>query len=91
MSVPEPPPVELTRLQIILCFDGTGNKFTGKDRISKGGSMVRTDLSKGTTSDSNILKIFRMLDRNNAEIIIALLSGNFIATMQFSHSSSHVL
>jgi hypothetical protein len=31
--------------RIVLCFDGTGNKFHGDD------------------SDSNILKIFRMLDR----------------------------
>ena len=32
--------------KLILCFDGTGNKFHGND------------------SDSNILKIFRMLDRD---------------------------
>jgi hypothetical protein len=31
--------------KLVLCFDGTGNKFSGDD------------------SDSNILKIFRMLDR----------------------------
>lgn len=31
--------------KLVLCFDGTGNKFHGDD------------------SDSNILKIFRMLDR----------------------------
>lgn len=31
--------------KIVLCFDGTGNKFQGDD------------------SDSNILKIYRMLDR----------------------------
>lgn len=31
--------------KLILCFDGTGNKFRGDD------------------SDSNILKIYRMLDR----------------------------
>ena len=39
--------VELSRgpRKLILCFDGTGNKFHGDD------------------SDSNILKIFRMLDR----------------------------
>ena len=30
----------------VLCFDGTGNKFSGTD------------------SDSNILKIYRMLDRS---------------------------
>lgn len=33
--------------KFILCFDGTGNKFSGTD------------------SDSNILKIYRMLDRND--------------------------
>ena len=37
------------RKRIILCFDGTGNKFSGTD------------------SDSNILKIYRMLDRNNGD------------------------
>ena len=31
--------------KLVLCFDGTGNKFKGDD------------------SDSNILKIFRCLDR----------------------------
>jgi len=33
------------RKQFVLCFDGTGNKFSGTD------------------ADSNILKIYRMLDR----------------------------
>ncbi|OAX80584.1 hypothetical protein ACJ72_05085 [Emergomyces africanus] len=33
----------------VLCFDGTGNKFTGDE------------------SDSNVLKIFRMLDRNQGQ------------------------
>lgn len=32
--------------KFVLCFDGTGNKFSGTD------------------ADSNILKIYRMLDRN---------------------------
>lgn len=32
--------------KLVLCFDGTGDKFHGDD------------------SDSNILKIFRMLDRS---------------------------
>jgi uncharacterized protein (DUF2235 family) len=35
--------------KIILCFDGTGNKFSGTD------------------SDSNILKIYRMLDRAESD------------------------
>jgi uncharacterized protein (DUF2235 family) len=33
------------RKKFVLCFDGTGNKFSGTD------------------ADSNILKIYRMLDR----------------------------
>jgi len=41
-----PQEVERPRWKFILCFDGTGNKFSGTD------------------SDSNILKIYRMLDRN---------------------------
>jgi len=35
------------RKKLILCFDGTGNKF------------------KGNSGDTNILKIFRMLDRSS--------------------------
>ena len=34
------------RNKLVLCFDGTGNKFSGTD------------------ADSNILKIYRMLDRD---------------------------
>lgn len=37
------------RRKLVLCFDGTGNKFHGDD------------------SDSNILKIFRMLDRTASD------------------------
>ncbi|OAR00918.1 hypothetical protein LLEC1_00615 [Akanthomyces lecanii] len=37
----------LSQRKLVLCFDGTGNKFHGDD------------------SDSNILKIFRMLDRSS--------------------------
>lgn len=33
----------------VLCFDGTGNKFSGTD------------------ADSNILKIYRMLDRDQGD------------------------
>jgi hypothetical protein len=40
-----PPPTHVVK-KFVLCFDGTGNKFSGTD------------------SDSNILKIYRMLDRN---------------------------
>ena len=35
------------RKKFVLCFDGTGNKFSGTD------------------ADSNILKIYRMLDRSD--------------------------
>jgi uncharacterized protein (DUF2235 family) len=37
------------RKKLILCFDGTGNKF------------------KGNAGDTNILKIFRMLDRTGGD------------------------
>lgn len=40
-----PTPRDRVARKLILCFDGTGNKFHGDE------------------SDSNILKIFRMLDR----------------------------
>jgi uncharacterized protein (DUF2235 family) len=39
------PEMRSGKRKLVLCFDGTGNKFHGDD------------------SDSNILKIFRMLDR----------------------------
>lgn len=47
----QPHGAEITRprKKIILCFDGTGNKFKGND------------------GDTNILKIFRMLDRSGNE------------------------
>lgn len=35
---------------LVLCFDGTGNQFTG------------------TNGDSNIIKIFSMLDRENPNL-----------------------
>ncbi|TQV91927.1 hypothetical protein V2A60_005978 [Cordyceps javanica] len=46
MDVPLEAPAQGQR-KLVLCFDGTGNKFHGDD------------------SDSNILKIFRMLDRSS--------------------------
>jgi hypothetical protein len=42
---PTAPNGKRPRRKLVLCFDGTGNKFRGDD------------------SDSNILKIFRCLDR----------------------------
>lgn len=46
MDAPMEAPAHSQR-KLVLCFDGTGNKFHGDD------------------SDSNILKIFRMLDRSS--------------------------
>jgi uncharacterized protein (DUF2235 family) len=45
------------RNKLILCFDGTGNKF------------------KGNTGDTNILKIFRMLDRSGGGCVGAGSGG----------------
>lgn len=51
LQLPRPHGVEIARRRrkLILCFDGTGNKFKGND------------------GDTNILKIFRMLDRSGPE------------------------
>lgn len=48
LHVPNYGPQRRTK-KIILCFDGTGNKFSG------------------TVADSNILKIYRMLDRGDPD------------------------
>ncbi|KAL8832164.1 MAG: hypothetical protein Q9191_000437 [Dirinaria sp. TL-2023a] len=60
--------------QIILCFDGTGNKF------------------QGTDADSNILKIYRMLDRGNGDRHYYQVSGapgigTYVNTRSLSHTS----
>ncbi|KAG6006841.1 hypothetical protein E4U21_006648 [Claviceps maximensis] len=55
--------------KLILCFDGTGNKFHGDE------------------SDSNILKIFRMLDRSAGEQYHYYQPG--IGTYVISDSLSH--
>ncbi|KAK4156009.1 hypothetical protein C8A00DRAFT_31173 [Chaetomidium leptoderma] len=55
--------------KIVLCFDGTGNKFHGDD------------------SDSNILKIFRMLDRTASDQYHYYQPG--IGTYVVSNSLSH--
>ncbi|TID27505.1 hypothetical protein E6O75_ATG00272 [Venturia nashicola] len=62
-----------SRRTIVLCFDGTGNKFSGTD------------------SDSNILKIYRMLDRDDSSQFHYYQPGigTYIATSSFSqHTSS---
>ncbi|MCJ1381863.1 hypothetical protein MMC17_004975 [Xylographa soralifera] len=71
------------RKTFVLCFDGTGNKFSG------------------TASDSNILKIFRMLDRNDPShlhyyqaFLMRLLTfakpgiGTYVDTKQMSAHTS---
>ncbi|KAG6355050.1 hypothetical protein INS49_004131 [Diaporthe citri] len=57
--------------KLILCFDGTGNKFHGND------------------SDSNILKIFRMLDReaNDQYHYYQPGIGTYVVSKSLSHTS----
>ncbi|CAL8575533.1 hypothetical protein XPA_001452 [Xanthoria parietina] len=59
------------RKKIILCFDGTGNKFSGTD------------------ADSNILKIYRMLDRSNGVDAHYYQPGigTYVNTSNLSHTS----
>ncbi|MCJ1391891.1 hypothetical protein MMC18_004758 [Xylographa bjoerkii] len=60
------------RKSFVLCFDGTGNKFSG------------------TASDSNILKIFRMLDRNDPSHLHYYQPGigTYVDTKQMSAHTS---
>lgn len=55
----------------VLCFDGTGNKFSGTD------------------ADSNILKIYRMLDRNQGHQFHYYQPGigTYVTTNSLSHTS----
>jgi hypothetical protein len=59
------------RKKFVLCFDGTGNKFSGTD------------------SDSNILKIYRMLDRNDSTQFHYYQPGigTYVTTDSLSHTS----
>ncbi|KAF2474571.1 uncharacterized protein BDR25DRAFT_331994 [Lindgomyces ingoldianus] len=59
------------RKKFILCFDGTGNKFSGTD------------------ADSNILKIYRMLDRNDNDQFHYYQPGigTYVITKSLSHTS----
>jgi uncharacterized protein (DUF2235 family) len=59
------------RKKFVLCFDGTGNKFSGTD------------------SDSNILKIYRMLDRNDSSQFHYYQPGigTYVTTDSLSHTS----
>jgi uncharacterized protein (DUF2235 family) len=55
----------------VLCFDGTGNKFSG------------------TESDSNILKIYRMLDRSRGNQFHYYQPGigTYVTTSSLDHTS----
>ena len=59
------------RKTFVLCFDGTGNKFSG------------------TGADSCILKIFRMLDRNDANQLHYYQPGigTYVQSTSLSHTS----
>ncbi|KAJ9603284.1 hypothetical protein H2200_012062 [Cladophialophora chaetospira] len=65
MAVPEPGR-ERRKNVFVLCFDGTGNKFSGKE------------------TDSNILKLYRMLDRTDVNMYTFYQPG--IGTYITSHS-----
>jgi uncharacterized protein (DUF2235 family) len=53
----------------VLCFDGTGNKFSGTD------------------ADSNILKIYRMLNRNEIHSFYQPGIGTYITSGTLDHTS----
>lgn len=61
------------RRKFVLCFDGTGNKFSGTD------------------ADSNILKIYRMLDRNEDDQFHYYQPGigTYVVVANSTQSSSH--
>ncbi|KAI9681656.1 MAG: hypothetical protein M1829_000855 [Trizodia sp. TS-e1964] len=63
--------VPRARKKLVLCFDGTGNKF------------------KGNEGDSNILKIFRMLDRTSGDEFHYYQPGigTYITSSSLSHTS----
>lgn len=61
------PRQQLSVHQIILCFDGTGNKFSGGTSPSMSERENELILTPGTSADSNILKIYGMLDRTNGD------------------------
>ena len=59
--------------KLVLCFDGTGNKFKGDD------------------SDSNILKIFRMLDRNSSDQCKSIPQQQRHMQFQFAHTINQII
>ena len=70
-----PPPTSPVRRKFVLCFDGTGNKFSG------------------TESDSNILKIYRMLDRSDGDQFHYYQPGigTYVATSSFGSQRKSVV
>ncbi|KAL9100968.1 MAG: hypothetical protein Q9187_009297, partial [Circinaria calcarea] len=64
-----PPPI--ARKTFVLCFDGTGNKFSG------------------TSGDSNILKIYGMLDGNDPNQLHYYQPGigTYVKTKSLSHTT----
>lgn len=67
-----PTPRDRAAKKLILCFDGTGNKFHGDE------------------SDSNILKIFRMLDRTADDQYHYYQPGigTYVVSSSLSHTST---
>ncbi|KAI1810668.1 hypothetical protein GGS20DRAFT_579691 [Poronia punctata] len=67
----QPPEQQRPPRKLVLCFDGTGNKFRGDD------------------SDSNILKIFRCLDREAGDQYHYYQPGigTYIVSTSLSHTS----
>ncbi|KAL8778932.1 MAG: hypothetical protein Q9194_001727 [Teloschistes cf. exilis] len=74
------------RKKIVLCFDGTGNKFSGNSPKPIHATFTE---SPGTDADSNILKIYRMLDRSNGvdEHYYQPGIGTYVNTTKLSHTS----
>ncbi|KAL8798469.1 MAG: hypothetical protein Q9182_006649, partial [Xanthomendoza sp. 2 TL-2023] len=73
---------------IILCFDGTGNKFSGALQPPLFGREYLLT-RPGTDADSNILKIYRMLDRSNGVDAHYYQPGigTYVNTSNLSHTS----
>jgi uncharacterized protein (DUF2235 family) len=71
LSLNEDTQLKRRKKKFILCFDGTGNKFSGTD------------------ADSNILKIYRMLDRSDNDQFHYYQPGigTYVVAKSLSHTS----
>jgi uncharacterized protein (DUF2235 family) len=69
MAKSEEPDIHRRPKTFVLCFDGTGNKFSGTD------------------ADSNILKIYRMLDRTQCFAFYQPGIGTYVASSTLEHTS----